>query len=57
MIVVIAAVGKLAGVGRSILMHARLRFFGDGLVVLGFWVGNKIEFVGPKVSEDCLVGV
>jgi uncharacterized membrane protein len=56
MIAVIAAVGKWDGVGRSILLHVQVRCFITVVMALLLWVG-KNGFVGPKVSEDCLVGV
>jgi hypothetical protein len=51
MIVVIAALGKSDACTGEMMCYS-----GDGLVVLGFWVG-KHGFVGPKVLKDCLVGV
>jgi uncharacterized membrane protein len=56
MIVVIAAVGKWDGIGRSILLHVQVRCFVTVVMALLLWVG-KNGFVGPKVSEACLVGV
>ena len=56
MIVVIAAVGKWDGVGRSISLHVQVSCFVTMVMALLLWVG-KNGFVGPKVLEDCLVVV
>jgi hypothetical protein len=56
MLVVITAVGKWDGVGRSILLRVQGGCFVTVVMALLLWVG-KNGFVGPKVSEDCLIGV
>ncbi len=59
MIVVIASGGKSDGVGRSILLRLQEVHFVTvvmALFLVVLWVG-KDGFVGPNVSEDCLVGV
>jgi hypothetical protein len=55
-VVTITSGGKSEGKGGSILLRLQEDCFVTVVMALMLWL-EKYGFVGPKVSEDCLVGV